>query len=80
MLEEDEIDGWKIMKELKSNEQLKNIPIFVSTALDEKEQGFSLGAQEYLVKPYRPSELSKVIMHTLLKNGKQGQIMIPKGK
>ena len=59
---------------------MKNIPIFVSTALDEKEQGFSLGAQEYLVKPYRPSELSKVIIHTLLKNGKQGQIMIPKGK
>ena len=80
MLEEDEIDGWEIMKQLKNNEQLKNIPIFVSTALDEKEQGFSLGAQEYLVKPYRPSQLSKVIMHTLLKNGKQGQIMIPEGR
>ena len=30
MLEEDEVDGWMIMKELKENERLKNIPIFVS--------------------------------------------------
>ncbi len=80
MLEEDEVDGWMIMKKLKQDEQLKNIPIFVSTALDEKERGFSLGAQDYLVKPYRPNQLSKVIMHTLLQNGKQGQIMIPQEK
>lgn len=77
LLEEDEMDGWSVMKELKGNERFKHIPIFVSTALDEKEQGFSLGAQEYLVKPYQPSQLSKVIMHTLLSNGKQGQILVP---
>ncbi|MFJ5623741.1 ATP-binding protein [Peribacillus loiseleuriae] len=77
LLEEDEMDGWYIMEQLKGNEQFKDIPIFVSTALDEKELGFSLGAQEYLVKPYQPSQLSKVIMHTLLSNGKQGQILVP---
>ena len=44
----DEIDGWTIMKEMKEIEKLKNIPIFVSTALDEKERGFSLGAQGLL--------------------------------
>ncbi|MFE5429731.1 hypothetical protein [Peribacillus simplex] len=36
-----------------------------------------MGAKDYLVKPYKPSQLSKVIMHTLLSNGKQGQILIP---
>ena len=54
----DEIDGWTIMKEMKASEELKNIPIFVSTALDDKERGFSLGAQDYLIKPYKPSQLS----------------------
>ncbi|MFJ7747408.1 ATP-binding protein [Peribacillus sp. NPDC097295] len=77
LLEEGEMDGWTIMKELKERPELKDIPVFVSTALDEKEKGFSLGAKEYLVKPYKPSQLSKVIMHTLLSNGKQGQIMVP---
>ena len=74
---DDEINGWTIMKEMKASEELKDIPIFVSTALDEKERGFSLGAEEYLIKPYQPSELSKLIMHTLLSNEKNGQIMVP---
>ncbi|WP_391206322.1 ATP-binding protein [Psychrobacillus sp. L4] len=73
----DEMDGWTIMKEMKENEKLKNIPIFISTALDEKERGLSLGAQDYLIKPYRPDQLSKLIMHTLLTNERNGQIMVP---
>jgi DNA-binding response OmpR family regulator len=56
---------------------LNEIPVFVSAALDEREKGIPLGAKGYLVKPYKPSHLSKVIMHTLLSNGKQGQILIP---
>ena len=76
----DEIDGWTIMKEMKENEKLKNIPIFISTALDEKERGFSLGAKDYLIKPYKPSQLSKLIMHTLLTNERNGQIMVPHQK
>jgi signal transduction histidine kinase/CheY-like chemotaxis protein len=77
LLEEDEIDGWTIMKEMKESEEWKDIPIFVSTALDEKERGFSLGAQDYLVKPYKSSQLSKIIMHTLLSHESSGQIMVP---
>ena len=69
LLEDDGIDGWTIMEEMKKSERLKAIPIFISTALDEKERGFSLGAKEYLVKPYKPSQLSNIIMHTLLSNG-----------
>ncbi|MGE7608190.1 ATP-binding protein [Peribacillus frigoritolerans] len=78
LLEEGEMDGWAILKELKGSADLNEIPVFVSTALDEREKGISLGAKDYLVKPYKPSQLSKVIMHTLLSNGKQGQILIPK--
>lgn len=73
----DEVDGWTIMKVMKETEKLKNIPIFISTALDEKERGFSLGAKDYLIKPYKPSQLSKLIMHTLLNNERNGQIMVP---
>lgn len=80
LLEDVEFDGWKIMREIKENERLKNIPIIVSTALDEKEKGFSLGAMDFLVKPYKPSHLSKAINQTLLKMGKIGQILIPQQK
>lgn len=74
---EDEYDGWTIMKEMKKSEKLKDIPIFVSSAIDEKEQGFSLGAKDYLVKPYKPSQLSKIIIETLKNNEKNGQILLP---
>jgi len=66
-----------MMKKIKASEEWRDIPIFVSTALDEKERGFSLGAMEYLVKPYKPSQLSKAIIDTLLIIGKHGQIMVP---
>ncbi|MEB2628260.1 response regulator [Peribacillus frigoritolerans] len=77
LLEEGEMDGWAILRELTGSADLNEIPVFVLTALDEREKGISLGAKDYLVKPYKPSQLSKVIMHTLLSNGKQGQILIP---
>lgn len=69
---EDEVDGWTIMKEMKKSTDLKNIPIFISTAIDDKEQAFSLGAQEYLVKPYKPSQLSNLIINTLFSDKNTG--------
>lgn len=77
MLEENDINGWDIMKHLKQRKGIKDIPIVISTALDEKEKGYALGAMDYLVKPYRTSELSRTIMQTLLKMGKKGQVLIP---
>ncbi|MFO1444285.1 response regulator [Bacillus sp. Bva_UNVM-123] len=79
MLEE-ELDGWHIMKTLKESERLKNIPVIISTALDEKEKGISLGANDYLIKPYNPSQLSRALMQTLLKIGKVGQILVPENE
>jgi DNA-binding response OmpR family regulator len=76
MLGENEITGWEIIKEMKKEEHLTAIPIFISSALDEKEKGFALGADEYLVKPYQPSTLSKLILQTLLKKDWSGQILI----
>lgn len=77
MLEEKGLDGWDIIKELKAIDEFKSIPIFISTALDEKEKGLALGANEYLIKPYQPSKLSKLILQTLLKKDWSGQILIP---
>ncbi|RFU67450.1 hypothetical protein D0469_14420 [Peribacillus saganii] len=51
--------------------------ILCLNGLDEREKGFSLGAKDHLIKPYNPTKLSKVIMQTLISNGKKGQILIP---
>ncbi|PLT27663.1 ATP-binding protein [Peribacillus deserti] len=78
MLEKDSIDGWTIIEKIKEDEKLKEVPIFISTALDEKKRGISLGAKEFLVKPYKLSQLSSTIMQTLIKKGKTGQIHVNK--
>jgi len=77
MLEENAINGWDMIKELKQMDEFKSIPIFISSALDEKEKAISLGAENYFVKPYQPSTLSKLILQTLLQKDWSGQILIP---
>ena len=77
MLDETGLNGWEILEKVKHDPNLKDIPIIISSALEEKEKGFSLGASEYLVKPYPPHKLSSTILQTLLKKEKSGQILVP---
>jgi signal transduction histidine kinase/ActR/RegA family two-component response regulator len=73
LLEKGELDGWGILEEINSNAQLKNIPIIISSALDEKEKGYSLGVTNYLIKPYKPNQLTETIKQVLVKNEKNSQ-------
>ncbi|WP_209123613.1 ATP-binding protein [Alkalihalobacillus sp. BA299] len=79
MLSED-VNGWEIITSLKKDERLKDIPIFISSALDDTEKGKKLGVSNYLVKPYEPSKLSKAILQTFLKNDSFGQVLFPVNK
>ncbi|WLR53043.1 ATP-binding protein [Bacillus tianshenii] len=75
---DDSIDGgWHVIEEIKKHEATKNVPIFISSALDEKERGLQLGAKYYFTKPYKPQELSSLIKKVLEEGEKQGQILIP---
>ncbi|TMU84390.1 response regulator [Bacillus sp. BHET2] len=74
---EGSMSGWDVLELIKSDEKLNQVPIIVSSALDEKEKGYTLGANDYLVKPYHPSKLSKTILHLLLKKGLKGEILVP---
>ena len=77
ILLEGDIDGWAVIKEVKKDKKLRHVPIFISTALDEKDKGLALGADYYLTKPYQPSQLTKLILQTLLRKEKNGEILIP---
>ncbi|KEO81410.1 hypothetical protein EL26_20980 [Tumebacillus flagellatus] len=73
----DSISGWDVIDRLKAGDATANIPIFIASALDERELGLAKGATDYLTKPYQPSKLSNVILQTLLLREKSGVIMIP---
>lgn len=65
------LDGFETCQRFKENEQLKDIPIIFMTALSETEnklRGFSLGAVDYITKPFHQDEvLARINTHLTLR-------------
>jgi CheY-like chemotaxis protein len=51
------IDGWEVLRQLKSDETLRDVPVIIATVVDERGVGLALGAVDYLVKPVDPKAL-----------------------
>ena len=51
------IDGWAVLKALKSDPETQAIPVVVVSIVDERPRGAALGAAAYLVKPVSRDEL-----------------------
>lgn len=55
-----EVDGFTVAKRIRENAETKDIPIIMLTALsqiDDKANGFNIGVDDYLVKPFEIEEL-----------------------
>ncbi len=64
-----EVDGYTVAKRIRENETTKDIPIIMLTALNmlqNKAQGYDIGVDDYLVKPFEIEEL-KMRIKALLK-------------
>ena len=46
-----EMDGWQVLALLKQDSELADIPVILVSILDEREQGYLLGATDYMMKP-----------------------------
>jgi putative nucleotidyltransferase with HDIG domain len=64
------MDGFSLCRELKTDKDLKNIPLifYTATYTDPRDEEFamSLGADRFLVKPMDPTEMLKVIREVML--------------
>jgi signal transduction histidine kinase/DNA-binding response OmpR family regulator len=56
-----DMDGWSVLKALKEDAELRNIPVIMLTLVDDPEAGFALGAAEYASKPVDRHRLSATI-------------------
>lgn len=64
-----DVDGYTVAKRIRENDDTKDIPILMLTALNmlqNKVQGFNIGVDDYLVKPFEMEEL-QVRIKALLK-------------
>lgn len=59
-----DINGLELVSFVKKNQNYKHIPLIIITtegSKRDKEKGLSLGANEYLVKPFNPDELQRLV-------------------
>jgi len=67
-----EMDGYEVCERLKADKQTRDIPVIFISALQEvadKVKGFSLGAVDYITKPFQTEEvLARVHTHLTLRN------------
>jgi len=58
-------DGWEVLRELKEDRATRDIPVMIVSIVDEAERGFSLGAAEYILKPFdREDFLRRLAKHS----------------
>jgi signal transduction histidine kinase/DNA-binding response OmpR family regulator len=51
------MDGWEVLRQLKQDPRVRDIPVVIVTIVDEHDVGIALGAVDYFVKPVDPEEL-----------------------
>jgi CheY-like chemotaxis protein len=56
-----DMDGWSVLRALKADPRLREVPVVMLTMGDDKIGGYSLGATDYLTKPVDREQL----LHTL---------------
>jgi signal transduction histidine kinase/CheY-like chemotaxis protein len=56
-----ECDGWTVLRRLKSDPELAEVPVIMVTVVDNQAMGLDLGASSYLVKPVNRERLADVI-------------------
>jgi len=56
-----DLDGWTVLAALRGDPQLADIPVVMTTIVDERRQGMALGAVGYLIKPIDREKLVELM-------------------
>jgi adenylate cyclase len=69
-------DGWSVLQELKADNELADIPVVMLTIIDEKHQGYALGAAGYVTKPIDQENLRKLLARYRTDRGDPSQLRV----
>jgi|WetSurMetagenome_2_1015567.scaffolds.fasta_scaffold32148_2 signal transduction histidine kinase/CheY-like chemotaxis protein/HAMP domain-containing protein len=56
-----EKDGWQVLRELKNNPAIKDIPVIIHSIIENRPLALSLGAFEVIAKPSEPKKVLSVV-------------------
>ncbi|MDO9442891.1 MAG: response regulator [Beijerinckiaceae bacterium] len=69
------MDGWTVLRSLKADTSLADIPVVMVTIIDEQNLAFTLGASDYLAKPIEWDRL-KLVMDQFRRDESGGAALI----
>ena len=58
-----DLNGWQLLHQLKENPTTASIPVVMLTVLPEVTTGYVLGADDYLIKPFKGDVLLMTLQH-----------------
>jgi signal transduction histidine kinase/DNA-binding response OmpR family regulator/PAS domain-containing protein len=70
-----DLDGWSVLKELKTDPDLCDIPVILVTIMRDRDLGFALGAADYITKPVDREVLVRVVGRHILCEGR-AQVLV----
>jgi CheY-like chemotaxis protein len=56
-----DMDGWSVLKALRADSTLRDVPVIMLTMVDDPARGLSFGATDYLTKPVNHRRLSRIL-------------------
>jgi signal transduction histidine kinase/DNA-binding response OmpR family regulator/HAMP domain-containing protein len=69
-----QLDGWSVLRELKSDAGLADVPVVMISIADEQRHGFALGASGYLTKPVDRQRLHRLLDR--FRRGDSGRVLV----
>ena len=57
-----DMDGWSVLRALKADPVLCDVPVVMLTVVDDKSKGYALGATDYLTKPVDRDQLHHALV------------------
>ena len=71
------VDGWEVLRQLKSDQRLRDVPVVIVTVVDEVDIGLALGAVDYFVKPIkREALLERLARYTFTTKVKERTVRV----
>jgi signal transduction histidine kinase/CheY-like chemotaxis protein len=56
-----DLDGWSVLKALKDDPELREIPVVLVTIMGDRDMGFALGAADFVTKPFERELLIQIV-------------------
>jgi signal transduction histidine kinase/ActR/RegA family two-component response regulator len=71
------MDGWELLRTIKSDARTEHIPVVLVTIVDERARGMAMGAYDYLIKPVSREDLIGSLRDAGVLDSKKRTLEVP---